>query len=479
MIWTQTRSNLFGLLLLFGFIQFSLSAQPGESVLLGSWDDPTIIGSSAHDNRYNEIWGFAINGFEYAILGSTKGTHIIDVTNPADPTEAFFVPGRSNGPHIIHRDYHDYQGYLYAIADEGSSSLQIMDLNSLPDTLTVVYDSQELIVTAHNLFIDTSSAIMYLCFAQGGTSGFSPLRTVDLSNPLEPAYINSFNTFGTNYTISQVHDAFVVNDTAFLNCGPGGLVIADFKSPSAPVTLSILRPSDYPQAGYNHSGWISNNHRYYYMADENHGLDIKVVDLQDIANPTIVHTFNAEAASSTSIPHNLIVSCDRLYVSYYYDGYQVYDISNPALPNRIEAYDTYLLADGNAYKGAWGVFPYLPSGNVLVSDMQTGLFVFESQQTAECQSVPTHNENTIYSNNFWKVYPTLLSKNEFRIENLHQTSSEQIQLRLMDMNGSLLWHNHFSNGTQTIKLDQPVPPGFYTLILQHGNQIQIQKMIFQ
>ena len=72
-------------------------AQAQEANLLGTWNDEALIGSFAYDNAYNEIWGIAAGGKEYAILGSTAGTHFIDVTSPAEPTEAFFIPGASSG----------------------------------------------------------------------------------------------------------------------------------------------------------------------------------------------------------------------------------------------------------------------------------------------------------------------------------------------------------------------------------------------
>ena len=53
--------------------------------------------------------------------------------------------GRAVGPEIIHRDYHDYQGYLYAVSDEGAASLQIIDISTLPDSASVVYDSSRFI----------------------------------------------------------------------------------------------------------------------------------------------------------------------------------------------------------------------------------------------------------------------------------------------------------------------------------------------
>ena len=95
-------------------------------------------------------------------LAPRRGTHIIDVTDPANPTEAFFIEGGTSGTNVIHRDYNSYQGYLYAVCDEGSgSTLQIIDLSGLPDNIDVIYDSNELIRRAHNIFIDAETARLY------------------------------------------------------------------------------------------------------------------------------------------------------------------------------------------------------------------------------------------------------------------------------------------------------------------------------
>ena len=102
----------------FNFILFlclvlanNLRAQISENVdLLFNWNEDTLVGSSAYVNVYNEIWGVVINDREYAIIGSTYGTHFFDVTNPQSSYEEAFVMGRAVGQEIIHRDYHDYQG---------------------------------------------------------------------------------------------------------------------------------------------------------------------------------------------------------------------------------------------------------------------------------------------------------------------------------------------------------------------------------
>ena len=64
------------------------------------------------DNAYNEVWGYARDGKEYAIIGSTMGTHIFDVTDAVNSHEVVFIPGRVQGPSLIHRDFHDYDQYL-------------------------------------------------------------------------------------------------------------------------------------------------------------------------------------------------------------------------------------------------------------------------------------------------------------------------------------------------------------------------------
>ncbi|MDF1697181.1 MAG: hypothetical protein P1U56_15165, partial [Saprospiraceae bacterium] len=244
------------ILCLIGFATVSYS-QAVEGTLLGTWSDSTLVASTAHDNTYNEVWGLEVNNHEIAIIGTTLGTHFIDVTDPSNPTELFVVEGGSTGPAIIHRDYHDYKGYLYAIADEGSNTgLQIIDITALPDSINVVYDSREYFTRSHNIFIDSSKAKLYSLISNGTAFGFSPMRIFDISNPIDPQPIGSYDRFDGK-VISQVHDAYVRNDTAYLNLGPNGFAIVNFENVDTPDVITFLEPSEYPQSGYNHSGWLT------------------------------------------------------------------------------------------------------------------------------------------------------------------------------------------------------------------------------
>jgi len=335
--------------------------------LLFHWEDTTLVGSNAYNNIYNEIWGLNINGSEIAVIGSTAGTHFFDVSNPSSSTEIAFVAGAYTGPGVIHRDYHDFDGYLYIVCDEGSpSTLQIVDISNLPTSVNTVYDSNNLLNKVHNIFIDTATAKLYACATGDAMEVFS------LTNPENPTLIYTYNDVG------HVHDAYVKNDTAFLNCGNDGLRIMDFTmvNNSGDTPIELASYTSYPDAGYNHSGWLTDDGTIYAMQDENHGYDVKMLDVSDYSNISVLATFNS-GVDPNSMAHNGIIKDDLLYLAYYHDGLRVFDINNPSNPVQVNYYDTYLPNNHNSYKGAWGVYPYLNSGNILVSDMQTGLYVFE------------------------------------------------------------------------------------------------------
>ena len=340
----------------------NLYAQTAENInLLFHWSEDSLVGSESFDNVYNEIWGVVVDDKEYAIIGSTAGTHFFDVTDSQTAYEAAFVAGRVVGNVIIHRDYHDYNNYLYAVSDEGASSLQIIDFSHLPDSVSVVYDSSELFERSHNIFIDTAKARLYT------TNG----DIYSLDNPLEPKFI--YNT-----PLLNCHDVYVQNDTAYINGGDDGFIIVDFSQTSlenqSHEVVGTL--ATYPDQGYNHSGWITSDGNYYVMADETWGMRMKMLDISDFSNIEVIALFGS-GVDVNSIPHNQIINGNFLYTAYYHDGIYVHDISNPYQPILMGYYDTFAPDHHNSYMGAWGVYPFLPSGKILISDMQTGLYVFE------------------------------------------------------------------------------------------------------
>lgn len=356
-----------------------------EATLQYQWKDTTGIEVGRRNQRYNEVWGLSQNGREYAVIGSTMGTHFIDISDPDTLLEVGFIRGKFFGSGVVHRDFHDYEGYLYSVCDQGSSSLQVIDLRGLPDSVALVYEDTLNISRAHNVFADSATAKMYTCGVRApDVSGRIPLQVWSLDDPAEPTLIKNIDQID-GLPIAYVHDMYARNDTVFLNAGNQGLFIANFLTPDSPQILSTLL--NYPEKGYNHSGWWNDSGDYYFMADETHGRDLKIVDLRDITSPRVANVFEAESDPEGSVPHNLIVKNNRVYVSYYYDGLQVFDFSEPDEMCRSYNYPTSeLMPVRGGFSGAWGVYPLLPSERVLVSDMQNGLFVLRIPEDQEPSS---------------------------------------------------------------------------------------------
>lgn len=363
---------IFYFTIMFSFAQDSLNV-----TLLYHWSDSTIF-------MYNEVWGFVQDGREYAVIGTWGGTYIIDVTDPVNSTQVEYIPGTYNIS--VHRDYHDYNGYLYMVSDEGASTLQIADLSYLPDSAPVVYDSDTLFVRSHNIFIDTATAKLFVC---GG--GSNQLSVYSLADPINPVLLVNCGTDVPFWgSIGYIHDIYVKNDIAYCNAFyASGLFVVDFSSPQNPQLLG-----SYMDNGQNHSGWLSSNSNVYVLAREKHTLDVNVYDVSNLANITLLSQINS-GVDTNSIAHNLIIRDDFLYLSYYYDGLQIFDISNPSNPVRTGYYDTYPLPNDVSYNGAWGVYPFLPSGIVLVSDMRYGLFIFDVSCAVSTNTAFSANDDIV------------------------------------------------------------------------------------
>jgi choice-of-anchor B domain-containing protein len=435
-------------LLLFA-IQSVAFAQISSNISLhSSWKANSLLNDNSF-NTYNEIWGYAQNGREYAIIGSILGAHFVDVTNPVAPVEVDFEVGGASGSFVVHRDYHNYGKYLYAVCDQGNtSSLQIFDMSFLPDSVSKVYDSDALFTNSHNIFIDTATAKLYVCYARkSGTTLNGNVAIYSLANPINPTYLGFIN--------QTAHDVFVKNDTVYLNNEGKGQYFYDATDPSNIQLLGLL--GNYPDKGYNHSGWLDDDGDHYYFADETHGMQMKSVDVTNFNSVQVLDVFGA-TYSPTSIVHNLISKGDFLYVSHYYDGLRIYNTSDPSDVTVAGYYDTYLGPDAASFKGMWGVYPFLPSGIVIGSDMQEGLLVFDVSLIT----------TSIATNELMKSIGTFPNpiENTIHIDNPDQIDLEGFQLA--DMQGRVIESGIINFGQTQIELGNDVKNGVYLLTLYNS-----------
>ena len=343
----------------------SIAQQRAENMhLLSTWRD------ADQSLTYNDIWGYAANGREYAIIGSRFATYFIDVTDPFQPKLISRQQGRGEGQ----RDFKTYGHYAYGVADGGTNdhSLQIFDLQYLPEKVVKVYDSDVLTTSSHTCFIENGK--LYLVSNTRATERHS-MDILSLANPVNPKFLGTLK----DSTFWRSHALFVKNDTAYLSAAWEGLAVFDVKDPANIKRISALR--NYPGAGYNHSAWLSADSKKLIVTDElPEGQPVKLFDFSNPAAPLYRTSFESNRGAT---PHNcFIVGNDLAVVAYYKDGLQLFDISDATNIRRVGYFDTFLDNgtgyENGAWDGNWGVYPFLPSGNLIASDMKYGLFVLSN-----------------------------------------------------------------------------------------------------
>jgi hypothetical protein len=134
----------------------------------------------------------------------------------------------------------------------------------------------------------------------------------------------------------------------------------------------------YPFGIYNHQCWPTEDDAYLLCDDEFNVVDLLVFDIRDLSNISTYTPYNTSPARI----HNVFVQGAFAHVSYYTDGYVRLAIPEPATPVLCGSYDTLPSAQSNRFDGAWGVYPYAPSGNVYVSDISSGLYVIANDPPA-------------------------------------------------------------------------------------------------
>jgi hypothetical protein len=65
-----------------------------------------------------------------------------------------------------------------------------------------------------------------------------------------------------------------------------------------------------------------------------------------------------------------------IFEANYRSGLRVFDAADPLAPVEAAFFDTYPDDDNANYNGLWGVYPYFPSGTIIGSDIEKGLFVW-------------------------------------------------------------------------------------------------------
>jgi choice-of-anchor B domain-containing protein len=338
--------------------------------------------SSAYD-----IWGYASpSGREYAIIALSGATAFVDVTNPICPVIVEQIAGEA-------LDVKTLGTYALVVSDHTALGLQVIDMSLIDSGVVTLAATANPggFTTAHNIAVNEDSNFAYIVLTDLN-SGFT---AIDLSEPLNPVAVG-------DWTEGWVHDMQVVSyssgpyagrEVAFV-CGGSGInwfTIVDVTDKNNIFTRGAVA---YPNASTPHQGWLSEDRRYFFFGDEGDEsrFDLPtttyVFDVQDLDNPILHTTFTNNLCS---IDHNQIVRGSRVYQGNYTSGLRVYDIADVNNIKEVGYFDTYPFSNerGNfGFSGAWGAYPLLPSGIILVSDISRGLFVLKECEGIDCGPSP-------------------------------------------------------------------------------------------
>ncbi len=310
------------------------------------------------------IWGYAANGKEYALVGASDGLVIVDVTDPSNPVQLEQI---TDGISSLWREIKSYGAYAYITSEgldgDGKGGLGIADLSGLPATPVPFHKYHgdgainDNLKKVHALDVDEVEGYVYLY----GADVISPKGIVALnlnSDPYNPIYVGQYNG-------SYVHDGYSNNGMVYgSHIFAGYFSIIDFTNKANPVVTATQTT---PNA-FTHNTWLSTDGNYLFSTDEKSNSYLAAYDISDPTDIVEMDRIRTTPGSG-SIIHNTYITDHFAVTSWYKDGVTITDTDRPGNLIQVGYYDTYS-GSGNGFNGAWGVYPYLPSQTMLVTNIE-------------------------------------------------------------------------------------------------------------
>lgn len=334
----------------------------------------------------NDSWGWTdpTTQKEYALMGLNSGTVFIDISDPVNPVILGRLPTAT--VNSTWRDVKTYGNYAFIVSEAPGHGMQVFDLTRLRTISSFQFFAADAHYTgfgdAHNVVINEANGYAYAV----GTNTFSGgPHFVDISNPLNPVAAGGYATDAYS------HDAQVVTyngpDTdytgreIYIGSNENEVVIVDITDKSNPISISTV---SYSNIGYTHQGWFTEDMSYFILGDEadeqNTGGNTRAIvfDFTDLDNPAFHMNY---FGPTSAIDHNGYVKGNLYYQANYSAGVRMIDISNIANGTMTEVgfFDTNPDNNNTSFDGAWNVYPYFPSGNIIISDTERGFFIIKKR----------------------------------------------------------------------------------------------------
>ncbi len=332
-----------------------------------------LLSRVQYSNNISDVWGWAdpVSGTEYALVGVRNGFSIVSLEDPSNAQEVAFIPGAVT----TWRDIKTWGNYAY-VTNEGANGLLVVDLSDLPNSVTHYDWTPDLpglgiLSSCHNLYID-EYGFCYLagCNLNGGGMLILDVNTSDG----HPEFVAAAPAIYS-------HDVFTASNRMYASeIYVGNMTVYDVSDKSN-IQLLGTQPTPFR---FTHNVWLNEEETVAFTTDERPNAPVGAYDVTDLGNIVELDQYRPVGSLGLGvIPHNVHVWDNYLLISYYTDGGRVVDASRPTNLIEVGNYGTWLGAPGN-FNGAWGLYPYLPSQTVLVTDITNGLYVLRPTFVRAC-----------------------------------------------------------------------------------------------
>ena len=336
----------------------------------------------------NDSWGWTdpTNNKEYALMGLNNGTAFIDITNTDNPLYLGLLPTATLNSSW--RDIKVYNNHAFIVSEANNHGMQVFDLTKLRNVASTPaeFTADKRFTgfgSAHNIVINEESGYAYIVGASRNSTYRGGPIFINIQDPLNPEIEGGFGEGGYSHDAQVITynglDADYTGKEILIGSNENEVVLADVTDKTNPIIISKI---SYSNVGYTHQGWFTEDLTYFILGDEtdeqNFGNKTRTIifDFTDLDNP--IYHFDYFGATS-AIDHNGYVKNNLYYQANYTAGVRVIDVSNTSnqVFTEIGFFDTYPSNDGANFNGVWSVYPYFPSGNILISDINRGLFVIK------------------------------------------------------------------------------------------------------
>ena len=357
----------------------------------------------------NDSWGWTDpdTQSEYALMGTNKGITFINITDPLAPIILGTLA--TSTVNSSWRDVKVYNNHAFIVSEASNHGMQVFDLTKLrnvtnpPEIFTADKHFTEF-GTAHNIVINEESGYAYIVGASRSSTYKGGPIFINIQNPTNPIIEGGLSEGG------YAHDAQVITyngpDSDYtgkeilIGSNENEVVIADVTNKANPTIISTI---SYTDVRYAHQGWFTEDLKYFILGDELDELRIGnntktvVFDFTDLDNP--LHHFDY-FSNTAAIDHNGYVKDDIYYQASYTAGVRMLDISDIKNKNMTEVgyFDTYPNNNSTAFNGAWNVYPYFSSGNIIISDIDNGFFVIRKSGTLSLENENLESSFSVFPN---------------------------------------------------------------------------------